>query len=363
MKLLERNYNDSLQVYSFSDTENDKEAQVILRWNLLSRLSKLVKDDLSQEDKVEQLLPRTDISITKITNPSVANKTMYLSELKVDGMNFPSTEDSIDDSLVKNLDELGIAIPKESLNNRLKTFYSGRVTSKPFNILHLKGEDMKEARVSEREFSYIEDSMYSDADDEENHYKMVRAVSMLALHKHVTENPGSPRERLVQGINNLSKEITDARRKQELHDYLMIYIEKPGSRALLVKEAELVVSNRAKAKGKGIPLWVYLTVISVILVGGLLYSQRDKIRTAWKATVGIKNEAEVKPDFNTKKSFLRMLFTKGGREEASSFVNNKKKSNSAKFDLSNFELWKRQREVDRDTADKAINDILNKYRK
>lgn len=361
MELLERNYSDSLQTYTFSDVEKDREAKVLLRWNLLSRLSKLVKGELGQEDKEEELLPRTQIRITKISNPELGNKTMYLSELKVDGMKFPSIEDPIQDSLVQNMDSLGIAIPKDSLDSRLKSFYNDRVTPAPFNLIKLKGSDLTEHRVTEKEFSYIEDNIYADS-DEEDHYKMVRAVSMLALHKHLTENPGSPRERLIQGINNLSKEITDENRKKELHDYLMIYIEKPNSRPLLVKEAQIVVQNRSTRASKGIPLWIIVTAVSLILVGAIAYTQRDKIKAAWSASNSIKNNKETKPDFNTKKSFLRMLFTKSGRSEASSIVNNKRKKSDSISGLSNIPFIKRQLEVDRDTASKALNDIFNKYK-
>lgn len=362
MEILERNYSEGLQSYTFSDVECDNEAKILLRWNLLSRLSKLVKGELNQEDKIEELLPRTKISITKVHNPEVSNKTMYLSELKVGGMKFPSTEDSIDDSLVKNMDSIGVEIPKDSLDKKLKGFYSNRLTSTPFNILKLRGKDLSESKVTEKEFSYIEDSLYAD-EDEESHYKMVRAVSMLALHKHVTENPSSPKERLIQGINNLSKEITNEARKSELHDYLMIYIDKPGSRPLLVKEAQMVIDDRSKKVGKGIPLWAIMTVISLILVGGILYSQRDRIKAAWKASNGLKNTDGVKPDFNTKKTFFQMLFTRNGREAAKGWVNKTKTYKSTSWEINDIPLRKRKLEVERDEASRDLKDIFMKWGK
>lgn len=362
MKILERNYSEKLQSYSFPDRECDKEAKILLRWNLLSRLSKLVKGELSYKDKTEELLPRTEVKITRVSNPEVKDKYMYLSELKVRGMKFPRTDTPVEESINEGISQLGIDLPIGELDNRLMGFYENKITGTPFNILKLEGEELPINVVSDKEFSYIEDSLYAET-DEESHYKMVRAVSMLALHKHLSENPSSPRERIIQGINNLSKEITDEERKSELHDYLMIYIEKPQSRPLLVKEAQLVIDNRSKAAGKGFPLWIIMTIISLILVGGILYSQRDRIKSAWTSTKDMKSERGSQPDFKTKKTFFQMLFTKKGRDLSKKYINDKNSFRSMMEFLGDIDLKKKEAEVKLERNSYDMKSFLNNFGK
>lgn len=238
MKILERNYQHSIQSYLIHD--NESEARERLRGNLLSRLSKLVNRDLNQEEISENIIPNIKIRVIRIEQLPLSEKPLFIGGLSLSSMKFETSKDPISPEMEDTFKISGIDLPTpDILNKKLDKMYSNNKFIKDtFNLTNIKvSEITKGSKVTESEFSdysnseNIKDSLYSDSHT--NHFKMIKAVSLMALHKHVTENPSSPKIRLLNGVDNLTKELTDENEKSDLKEYLITYINNPSSRSML----------------------------------------------------------------------------------------------------------------------------------
>jgi hypothetical protein len=344
MKILERNYQNSIQSYLRHD--NESEARESLRGNLLSRLFRFISRDLDEEEIKTTILPNVRIRVIKIENKLQPQLPIFMGGLSSPTLKFEGTKGEFPSDITSEFKTSGVELPTpEILNKKLDKMYSsnGTFLRDPFNMSNLKVTEILNSPISESDFSdysSLEDTMYSE-DSHTNHFKMVKAISLMALHKHVTENPNSPKERLISGINNLTKDLNDEIEKTDLTNYLLRYVNDKNSRFLLVKESELVIKQRSDSANNAtsIPTWVVVSVVSLLLLGGLAYTQREKLANAWKFSREVKSK---QPEVSKHKSFFKALFSSNGRSIAKDYLNDKSTNVRSKNFLDEVHILKKE---------------------
>lgn len=362
MKILERNYQNSIQSYLAHD--NEDEAREGIRGNLLSRLSNLVSRDLDQEEIDRTIVPHIKIRVIRVCSKGSDEKPLYVGGLSLPNIRFTKSEEPISPEIDTTFKKAGVDLPtSDILDRKLDRMYSNNsLVRDPFGLNNISISDISnQVEVSDAEFShYLQDSNDTEyADNFSNHFRMLRAVSLMALHKHVTENPTSPKERLLAGVDNLTRELTDAEEKENLKSYLLMYINRPDMRPMLVKEADLVIKRKTEgSRGVTIPTWVIVSVVSALLLGGLIYNQRNRIADAWRFSKEVSGQA---PEKSQKLSFFKSLFSPSGRSVARDYMNNDRSWKTSTKYLSEMPVLKKESEATILRSDFNKTNLMNQF--
>lgn len=358
MKILERNYQGSLQAYLVHG--NEDEAKSILRNNLLSRLAIITKDLLNAEEKETYLTPNVKVRVIKVRDKETG-KCIFMGGLTHPGMKFERTEEPLGEPINEAFKNSGVDLPtSDFLDEKLdKTFSITTSSSDPFKLVNLEISEYPSESVC-KEFSLldIEDKEFSEKDD----FQVLKSVCLLAMHKHVVDNPNSEKARLLLGVENLSKQIVNEQDKEEVRVYLLQYINEPHLRPMLVRESELIIKTKSDGPNS-IKLWKIAAVVGVILAGALIYNQRNRIKDAWGFSKIASKSTKNDPREGRMKSFFKTLFTPSGRSISKSYMNSHRVNKESTNFLSTWDLKRRESELNRDKSEFNMKGMMNKYYK
>lgn len=321
MKLIERSSPQSLQTFLISSPK-ESNAELV-KANLLQRLLRhLITSQISEQDFKENLSDRVCLKVIKVSRSTNPDQNR---EVLIGNLNYPTfleDESPIPETVIQGVKSIGGAeFPREKyLSERLKELnYSSedpiRMSSSTVEFLYESSlTDMTYSTIKE-ESELFYDFLYSST--ECSLKDKIKATYIISIDKILTSKKAEEKYFTKEVLSKMVDDIDDLTTREEIFISLNKYLSEPQNRPKMVEDARRCLKKQTSNSSKSpIKTWKVVASCVILILGVLAYTNRDRLKYAYKISSESKDLEKSKFSL-----FTRSLFSKEGYSQAKNYVN------------------------------------------